>query len=110
MPELAVEAAKTWQELEPDSPQALQVAAAILVAAKRVEEAQPYIEKLLAAEGVNAENGFMQLNRLLAGNPDKAANLRVVQSLAAGYAKLAQAHFAVAPTSSCSTLRRGPTA
>src|SRR5258706_13503369 len=42
MPELALEAAKLWQELEPASAQALQVVAALLVTSKRVEEAEPY--------------------------------------------------------------------
>ena len=96
MPELALEAARTWQELDPASPQALQVLAALLVANKRAEEALPHLEKLLATEGVSPENGFMQLNRLLAANPDKAANLRVVRTLASKYPKLPQAHFAVA--------------
>ena len=96
MPEVALEAAKTWHDIEPASPQALQVLAAMLIGAKRVEEAQPYLEKLLASDGVNIENGFTQLNRLLAGNPDKVANLRVVRSLAARYPALAQAHYAVA--------------
>jgi tetratricopeptide (TPR) repeat protein len=99
MPELALEAAKTWQELEPASPHALQIVAALLVANKRVEEALPFLEKLLAADGVNLENGFMQLNRLLAGNPDKAANLRVVRELASKHPQLPQAHFAVAQAS-----------
>jgi tetratricopeptide (TPR) repeat protein len=96
MPELALEAARTWHELEPASSQALQVVAALLVTNKRVDEALPYLEKLLATEGVNLENGFMQLNRLLAGNPDKAANLRVVRRLAAKHPQLPQAHFAIA--------------
>ena len=96
MPELALQAAKIWQEVEPTSPQALQVVASLLVATKRVDEAEPYLVKLLAADGVNVENGFMQINRLLAGNPDKAANLRVVRNLAARHPQLAQAHFAVA--------------
>jgi tetratricopeptide (TPR) repeat protein len=96
MPELALEAARTWQELDPASPQALQVLAALLVANKRAEEALPHLEKLLATEGVSPENGFMQLNRLLAASPDKAANLRVVRTLASKYPKLPQAHFAVA--------------
>ena len=96
LPELALDAARTWQELDPGSPQALQVLAALLVANKRAEEALPHLEKLLASEGMNPENGFMQLNRLLAANPDKAANLRVVRALASKYAKLPQAHFAVA--------------
>jgi tetratricopeptide (TPR) repeat protein len=96
MPDLALEAARLWQEIEPASAQALQVVAALLVTSKRVEEAEPYLVKLLAADGVNVENGFMQMNRLLAGNPDKVANLRVVRNLAAKYPELAQAQFAVA--------------
>ncbi|HEX2567813.1 MAG TPA: tetratricopeptide repeat protein [Burkholderiales bacterium] len=95
-PDLALEAAKIWLENEPKSPQPLQVIAAILISAKRIDEAEPYLEKLLAADGVNLENGFMQLNRLLSGNPDKASNLRVVRQLAATHPELAQAHFAVA--------------
>ena len=89
-------AAKSWYELEPESSHALQVVAAMLVANKRVDEAEPYLRKLLSAPGSNLENGFMQLNRLLAGNPDKGSNLRVVRNLAASYPQLPQAHFAVA--------------
>lgn len=94
--ELGLEAAKTWLDIEPDSPAALQVGAALLVAAKRVDEAVPYLEKLLSSPGVNLESGFLQINRLLAGNPDKAANLRVVRKLAARHAQLPQAHYAIA--------------
>ena len=93
--EVALDAARLWYELEP-STHALQVLAATLVTAKRVDEAGPVIEKLFSAEGVNRENAFMQLNRLLAGNPDKKANLRVVRGLAAKHPQLPQAHFAVA--------------
>jgi hypothetical protein len=95
MPELSVEAARIWYDVEP-SPQSLQALAAFLVGAKRVEEAEPYLEKLLQTEGVNVENFFAQVNRLLAGNPDKASNLRVVRKLAAQYPQLPQAHLAVA--------------
>jgi tetratricopeptide (TPR) repeat protein len=96
LPELGVDAARIWYDTEPDSAQALQVLAALLISAKRVDESQPYLEKLLAGDGVNLENGFMQLGRLLAGNPDKAANLRVVRNLAGRHAGLAQAQFAIA--------------
>jgi tetratricopeptide (TPR) repeat protein len=94
--DLALAAAKTWQDIEPQSPAALQVTAALLISAKRVDEAEPYLQKLLSSPGVNLEAGFMQLNRLLASNPDKAANLRVVRKLAAKYPTLPQAHFAIA--------------
>ena len=95
-PELALEAARLWHEIEPASGHALQVLAATLVAAKRVDEAAPVLEKLFSADGVSRENAFMQVNRLLAGNPDKAANLRVIRTVAAKYPQLPQAHFAVA--------------
>ena len=95
-PEIAIQAAKTWLDIEPASSQATQIVAALLISQKRVDEAEPYIEKLLATEGVNLENGFLQINRLLAGNPDKASNLRVVRKLAAPHPRLAAAHFAVA--------------
>ena len=96
LPEQAIEAAKTWASIEPASAQATQIVAALLISQKRVEEAEPYLEKLLASDGVNLESGFLQINRLLAGNPDKAANLRVVRKVTAKHADVPQAHFALA--------------
>ncbi len=95
MPELALDAAKIWLEGEPDSQQALRTVTSLLVSAKRVAEAEPYIEKILSADRASAENGFMLLGRLLAGNPDKSSNLSLVRRLAAKYPALPQAHFAV---------------
>jgi len=95
LPGTALEAARIWHETDPDSAAALQMVTALLVSARRIDEAEPYLEKLLASKGTNAENGFMQLNRLLAANPDKQANLRVVRKLAASYPDMPQAHFAV---------------
>ncbi|MEK6245014.1 MAG: tetratricopeptide repeat protein [Pseudomonadota bacterium] len=95
MPDLALESARLWHETEPASAQALQAVTVLLVGAKRVDEAEPYLAKLLATDANAAANGFMQLGRLLAGNPDPAANLRVVRKLAERYPNLAQAHLAV---------------
>jgi tetratricopeptide (TPR) repeat protein len=95
MPELALEAAKLWHEADPDSAAALQMVTLYLAAVRRVDEAEPYLKKLLSSSETNAENVFMQLNRLLATNPDKAANLRLVRRLAADYPDLANAHFAI---------------
>ncbi len=96
MPQLALEAAKIWQQTAPDSPVALQMVTALLISTHRVDEAEPYLARLLAIDAKVATNGFMQLGRLLAGNPDKAQNLRVVQLLAQKYPDLPQAHFAIA--------------
>jgi tetratricopeptide (TPR) repeat protein len=96
MPEAAIESAKVWADAAPDSTRALGAAASLLVNANRVDEAQPYLKRILAASGENRGDGFMQLNRLLGSNPDKGASLSAIQSLAEPYPALAQARFAVA--------------
>ncbi|MDW8469479.1 MAG: tetratricopeptide repeat protein [Burkholderiales bacterium] len=96
MPALALEAARLWHEADPDSPQAMQSLAQLLVQQKRVAEAEPVLAKLLAAQPAAAANVFMQLPRVLAASHDPAANLRLVERLAARYPTLAQAQFAVA--------------
>jgi tetratricopeptide (TPR) repeat protein len=100
MPELALDAARTWQEADPSSLQALQTAIVLLVAAKRIDETEPYLAKLLSSEANAAVNGFMQMGRLLGSSTDTAANLRLVQRLAERYPQLPQAHFAVAQAAS----------
>lgn len=96
MPEAAIESAKIWADAAPGSTRALGAAASLLVNANRVDEALPYLKRILEASGENRGDGFMQLNRLLANNPDKGASLRALQALAQPYPGLAQAHFAVA--------------
>ena len=94
--DLALEGARVWYEVNPGSPQALQSLTVLLIGARRVDEAEPLLEKLLASDGPAAANGFMQLGRLLASNPDRKQNLDVVARLARKHRKLPEAHFAVA--------------
>jgi len=99
-PDLALEAARVWHESDPTSLQALQTTVVLLVGAKRVDDTEPYIVKLLASDANAPANVFMQLGRLLAGSPDAAGNLRLVRRLAERYPKLPQAHFAVSQSAS----------
>jgi tetratricopeptide (TPR) repeat protein len=96
MPEAAVESAKVWADVSPGSAKALGTASSLLVRANRPDEAEPYLQKILSAPSTNRNDGFLQLNALLAANPDKAANLRMVERLAQPYPELAQARFAIA--------------
>jgi len=92
----AIESAKIWAESNPGNTRALATASSLLIRANRLDEAEPYLQKVLAAPSANRGDNFLQLNGLLANNPDKATNLRVVQRLAQSYPELAQSHFAVA--------------
>src|SRR5262245_9706676 len=96
MPESAIESAKVWADVHPRNLKALGTASNLLIRANRTDEAEPYLEKILGDQSASRAEGFLQLNGLLAANPDKGTNLKIVQRLAAPYPDLAQAHFAIA--------------
>ncbi|MBI3371598.1 MAG: tetratricopeptide repeat protein [Betaproteobacteria bacterium] len=96
LPNLAIEAARLWHETDPGSAQALQTLTVLLVNARRIDEAEPFLAKLMAVDASAAANGFLQMGRFLSPNADKAANLRLVQRLAGAHAQLPEAHFALA--------------
>lgn len=91
----AEQAATMWIQLEPDSVDARQTIAALLVNLGKLDTAQPHLEKLLATEKEGLGNAFMQLNQLLSRNPDKAATLQLIQQLSQPYKELPEVHFAI---------------
>ena len=95
-PEAALQAARVWAEVDPDSTPARQTLVALLISGHKLDEARPHIEKLLTADKQNIGQGFIQLNSLLSKYPDKAAALILVRQLAQPYPQLAEAHFATA--------------
>src|SRR4051812_31201361 len=92
----ALETASVWLAADPESQQARQVIAALLVNQARLSDAEPHLEKWLAADKENIGNGFMQLNAILARHADKAAVLQLTQNLAKPYPAVPEAHFSVA--------------
>jgi len=92
----ALEAATLWLQVDPDSPQARQVLATLLIGQAKLADARPLMEKLLAADQSNAGAVFLWLNTLLARYPDKATALQFVQQLAVPYGTVPEAHYAVA--------------
>jgi tetratricopeptide (TPR) repeat protein len=98
---LAAEAARLWAELEPTAERPKQVLAGISSGADGFGvggEIKTQLERALAEAAAGGQIGeaFLQLNRMLANEPDKAATLRLVRSLAQPYPDVAEAHFAVA--------------
>ncbi|MCW5619111.1 MAG: tetratricopeptide repeat protein [Nitrosomonas sp.] len=91
----AERAAAMWVEYDPDSLDARQTLAAMLVNLGRLDAAFPHLEKLMAAEPENTGSAFMQINQMLSRNPNKGEVFRLIQKLAAAYPKLPEAHFAV---------------
>jgi len=93
---VALETAGIWLAADPESLQARQVIATLLVNQARLAEAQPHLAQSLAADPQNVGANFLQLQTLLARHPDKAAVLQLTQDLAKPYPKLPEAHYSVA--------------
>ncbi len=92
----ALEAAGIWLQADPQSAQARQIIAALLVNQAQLTEAQPHLEKWLATDKDNIGQGFLQLNSLLARHKDKPEVLKLLQALARPYGNLPEARLAVA--------------
>jgi tetratricopeptide (TPR) repeat protein len=93
-PALALRNAQLWRELEPESVQAIQKLASLLLANGRITEAKPHLEAWLKTG--NSVEVFSQLHALFARQKDKQAVLDLVSDLAAAYPALPEARFAVA--------------
>lgn len=92
----ALEAAGLWLQADPESPQARQILAALLVNQSQLADAKPHLEKWLAADPANIGASFLQLSKLLARHKDRQAVLQLLQSLAQPYPQVPEARLAVA--------------
>ncbi|MEQ1773926.1 MAG: tetratricopeptide repeat protein [Burkholderiales bacterium] len=92
----ALEAASIWQKADPNSPQARQVMATLLVNQEQLGDAQPHLEQWLAADKANAGQNFVQLAQLLGRHKDKKSVLDLMRALARPYNDIAEVRLAVA--------------
>ncbi|WP_254776052.1 tetratricopeptide repeat protein [Nitrosomonas sp. Nm34] len=94
-PDEAEKAVALWIELEPDSINARQAAAALFVSTGKLDKARPHLVKLLSSDKETVDKAFMHLSRLLSRHDDKKAALKLLQQLAVPYSDLPEAHFAI---------------
>jgi tetratricopeptide (TPR) repeat protein len=92
--EAALESARLWVELDPESPQARQMLAGVLVGTDRLDEIEPHIAKLLSQEGARLGDGLQRLNRLFSRHQDKRTVWALVDKLTQPYLTVPEARFA----------------
>lgn len=92
--DVALEVARLWAELDPDSPQAKQMVTTLMSASLRPEDLAQHLSRQLSAEGINLPLALLQLNRALARIQDKRQVLRIVEQVTTPYLGVAEAHFA----------------
>lgn len=97
---LALDAATLWSELDPTADRAKQVVAGLKAGGDfRASDLKGELERALAdaaKDGPRLGEAFLELNRALASEQDKAATLKLVQALAQPYPNNAEAQFAIA--------------
>lgn len=96
--DVALEAARLWQSLDPESQQARQMLSTLLLASGRVEELAGSLGRDLAAEGPRVGDALIRLVRAFARYPDKLAVQRLFNQLTQPYLGLAEAHLVRAQT------------
>lgn len=92
----ALEAAGIWLKADPQSGQARQVVAALLVNQENLGAARAPLEHWLAADKANVGLNFMQLGQRLAQHKDKKAVFDLMRALARPYSKVPEVRLAVA--------------
>lgn len=92
----SIDALRYWSELEPASLQAARMLSSILLRGGKLDEAQPELTRILAAEKVNQGYEFMQIFQMLAPYPGKSAALKLMRDLAKPYPHIAEARWSVA--------------
>lgn len=90
----ALEAAKLWVDIDPQSLQARQMLAGILAASGRLDELEPQIAELLRQEGPRLGDSLLRLNRLFARQSDKVAVMQLIDRLTEPYLDKPEAHLA----------------
>lgn len=92
----ALEAAGLWLQADPESPQARQVLATLLVNQQQLSDARPHLQKWLAIDPNNVGPAFLQLSGLLGRHKDKQGVLQLMQALAKPYQSIPEARLSVA--------------
>ena len=94
---LALDAAGVWSKLDPKSSDAKKVLAEMYIASGNLSKAKPLVKEILESEKSKGD-GFLYLNNILTRVENKSNALRFIIDIAKPYAKMVEAHFAVAHT------------
>ena len=94
--DVALDAARLWVDVEPESKQALYTLASVMVMSNQTEDLAPMLVRMLEADKATLPDNLLGLNRMLARNPDRRAVFGVIDKVAAAFAGVPEAHYAVA--------------
>jgi tetratricopeptide (TPR) repeat protein len=97
---VALDTARLWLDTEPASQDALRMLASVLIMSDQLNEAAPYLIRLLESDKAALPVNLLGLNRMFVRRPDRAAVFRLVDAVCRPFFGIAEAHYAVAVAAS----------
>lgn len=98
--DIALELARHWARIEPESPPAQQALTTALAQTNNMDELGYHLAALLERDKANLAGNLMRLPRIFARHPDKAVVQSLINRLAQPYVGVAEAHAAMAMAAS----------
>ena len=94
--DIALEAAKLWLDVEPDSVRAQQMLTSMLIMSNRMDELAPTLIRMLEMDRAALGANLLGLNRMFARNEDRVAVFNLIEKVCRPFFGVAEAHYAVA--------------
>lgn len=94
--DIALEAAKLWLDVEPNSVRAQQMLTSMLILSNRMDELAPTLIRMLEADKDALGANLLGLNRMFARNEDRIAVFNLIEKVCRPFFGVPEAHYAVA--------------
>ena len=98
--DIALEAVRAWQDVDPTSKRAQQLMVSVMILANQLDELAPKLVRMLEVDQAVLPDNLLGLNRMFARNPDRLAVYRLIERVCRPFFGLAEAHYAVAMAAS----------
>ncbi|MBS1229015.1 MAG: Tetratricopeptide 2 repeat protein [Proteobacteria bacterium] len=103
--DLALEAARLWVDVEPESKRAQQLLVSVMILSNQLDELAPTLVRMLESDRNALAENLLGLNRMFARNPDRVAVFRLIDKVCQPFFGIAEAHYSVAMAASSAGLR-----
>ena len=94
--DLALEMARRWLEVDPDSKRAQQLLVGAMIQSNQLDDLAPYLVRLLELDRAELPANLLGLNRMFVRNPDRLGVFRLVDKVCRPFFGIPEAHYATA--------------
>ena len=94
--DIALDAAKLWLDVEPNSVRAQQMLTGMLILSNRMDELAPTLVRMLEADKEGLGANLLGLNRMFVRSEDRIAVFKLIEKVCRPFSGVAEAHYAVA--------------